>query len=293
MREQTKEDRERVLQFITSIHYSKSMLKAFNSMTFIYNPVWRRMYSEVATLPVSFFSVKSMTEISQSQVSTKPMLFYNDASNNDVNGASGSILNVVADNIILQPKQYKLECIVPYTYIHPLMGTHYLNPAQFSDIVATMFTGDKTGVTTQAALSLLSLSNPYIDVLKTILKTLTIDVSDVKSFTTSLFSSPDYNKASLDAMMKSRSILKMKTWEGWRYKYVVITNMDITKDGTEKDVYQARLTLQEVPILTIRSQFKSFTASRGFTGIIDKARNSVKSAATVATFDTMEQIARM
>ena len=286
--------KERTLQFITSIHCSKSLLRALNSMTFIYNPMWDISKADAFTLPVAFFAVKSMSEIYTSEVSQKPMLFYNDGSSFDASASAGSILNVVADNIIIKPKQYRLDCIVPYTYIHPLMGTHYINPQQLLSMleVSTSNVGSEGFSKTRNVINLMALSNPFLNVFNFIFRTLTLNVKDVESFFTSAFSSPDYNKASLEAMYKNRTILKMKTWEGWRYKYVVITNMEISKDGTEKDVYNASLTLQEVPILTLRSQFKSmklFSGYRSLGKVVGKAISKFTKNTVVATLNYLEQ----
>lgn len=280
---------QKALQFVTSIHYSKSLLRALNSMTFIYNPSWKISYASQATLPVAFFSVTSMSEVMETEVSQKPMLFYNDGSELDVLGASGSVLNVVADNIILKPKQYKLDCIVPYTYVHPLMGTHYLSVEQFKQA----FSMATTGGSSKPVAPYFTLANPYLDAFKFVFKSLSFDASSWTNFFTSAFSTPDYNKASLEAMIRNRTILKMKTWDGWRFKYVVITNMDVSKDGTEKDVYRVKLTMQEMPILTLRSRFKSILAGGGFRsvfGLLKDAAKNIKNGAIVATLDTIERM---
>lgn len=284
---------EHTLQFITAIHCSKSLLRALNSMTFIYNPTWNIGNSDQFTLPVAFFSVKSMQEIYQSEVSQKPMLFYNDGSPLDKSATTGSILNIVADNIIIKPKQYRLDCIVPYTYIHPLMGTHYINPQQLVSMleIATSNNGNKDFAGVRQATNVFTFANPYINAFQFVFRALTLNVASERSFFTSAFSTPDYNKASLEAMWKSRTILKMKTWDGWRYKYVVITNMEVSKDGTEKDVYQVRLTLQEVPILTLRSQFKSMKAFKSYKNLLGYVKQGM-SASTIATLNSLEHMSR-
>ena len=55
-------------------------------------------------------------------------------------------------------------------------------------------------------------------------------------------------------MWKLRHIVKMKMWNSWEYKYVAIMDMDITKEGTEDGVYEATLTVQEMPIVTMYSK---------------------------------------
>ena len=43
-------------------------------------------------------------------------------------------------------------------------------------------------------------------------------------------------------------------WNSWDYKYVSIIDIDITKEGTEDGVYEATMTLQEMPIVTMYPQ---------------------------------------
>ena len=49
----------------------------------------------------------------------------------------------------------------------------------------------------------------------------------------------------------------MKMWNSWEYKYLAINDIDITKEGTEDGVYEATLTLQEVPVMTMYSELNS------------------------------------
>jgi hypothetical protein len=47
---------------------------------------------------------------------------------------------------------------------------------------------------------------------------------------------------------------KMKMWNSWEYKYVALVDIDISKEGTEDGVYEATLTVQEMPIVTMYNQ---------------------------------------
>ena len=40
-----------------------------------------------------------------------------------------------------------------------------------------------------------------------------------------------YNKNSIMAMARNRSVLKMKSWDSWDYKYVIIKDVSISKKG--------------------------------------------------------------
>ena len=62
----------------------------------------------------------------------------------------------------------------------------------------------------------------------------------------------DSNKASIDAMWENRTILRMKYWNGWQFKYVAIESYVPSKQGEVTDFYEATLNLTEVPIMTMR-----------------------------------------
>ena len=98
------------ITFITAVKYSASLVKILNNITFLYDPNWE--YEEGnPTYPLAFFYIKNLTEVMSSDISTKPMLFYNSASDSE-NGSKTGVLNVVADNVVIKPKVYKLELIV-------------------------------------------------------------------------------------------------------------------------------------------------------------------------------------
>ena len=99
----------------------------------------------------------------------------------------------------------------------------------------------------------MTLTQPYIKLIKTIMTTL-INYNlknSVEDWIETTLHQPDYNKESLEVMWRMRHILKMKMWNSWRYKYVAINDIDITKEGTEDGVYEATLTVQEMPIVTM------------------------------------------
>ena len=254
------------LRIITGIHFSKSMLKALNGITFIMNPNWDIEASDVATLPVAFFGIKGIHEIMESEVSQRPLLFYNDTKSSNEAVTNSSKLSVVADNILIKPKQYRMDIIIPYSNLTLLNGNSFvLSATQFSGVVS-MLTGSKDvvskaeqyiaeNVAITADMAFLSAVVPYMDVIKSVINTVSLaDSRTVSSAIKSIFETPDYNKNSIEAMWRSRSVLKLKLWNGWRYKYVAITNFDVTKEGSEDGVYEASLTVQEMPIITLRNK---------------------------------------
>ena len=244
-----------IMRFITGIHYSKSMLRTLNGLTFLFDPNWEASKSELPTFPVVFFHVKSHHEVHEAEVSQKQMLFYNSQKAVAKDTTTGSILNVVADNIVIKPKQYRLDIILPYDCLSMFEKNYTLNADQNSAIFSVLTSGEKESKQNVLSIPMLVSNNPIVQVLLSMFRTLTMtsDMSSFQNWLTSATAVPDHNKRSLEQMFRNRTVLKFKTWTGWNYKYVMITSMDISKEPDEEGVYQASLTLQEVPILTVRS----------------------------------------
>lgn len=249
------------LTFITGVKFYKNVIDMINHVTFIYDVNWSPDNSVKATFPVCFFHVKNMHEVSTAEVSQKPMLFYNSNSGADESTVKldSGLLNVVADNIVIKPKTYKLDVIIPYQDLSLLNQSFIFNTETMQAITETLL---KTGGKLSNLSSWSTLSQPVVAFFKDLLKTLLLRNmgSSTSAFIDSVMNQPDYNKNSLDVMFQLRRILKMKMWNSWEYKYVAITDLDITKEGTEDGVYEATMTVQEMPIVTIRD--RSFISSK-------------------------------
>jgi hypothetical protein len=253
------------IRFITGIRYHKDMLQKMNNMTYVYDVNWNPNNTNKATFPVAFFHVKSngQHEIMNSEVSQKQMLFYNstsDTSNggkNDSNPALESgLLNVVADNIVIKPKMYKLDVIIPYHNLTLLDQSFVFNTHTLSAVTEALLgaQGDKAVQYINASSPL---STPYLNFVKDLLRLLisgNYSEFDLNTWVTDTVQQPDFNKQSLELMWKLRHIVKMKMWNSWEYKYVAIVDIDISKEGTEDGVYEATLTVQEMPIVTMFNQ---------------------------------------
>lgn len=237
---------------ITGLRYNTSLVKVFNNLTFLYDPNWEYQQGE-PTYPIAFFYVKSMTEQMSSDVSQKPMLFYNtDGDSND--STKGGLMNIVADNVVLKPKVYKLDIIIPAN------GTTLKNSSFSFDAITNVngflfSNGDFKGST---GLDIASrIVNISLGVLETLFKGLYGTSVSASSICNMLLQQQDYNKASIEYMWSNRRILKLKLWNGWKFKYLIIKDFDVTKIGENGDFYEGTLTCQEVPILTFRSQAES------------------------------------
>lgn len=255
---------------LTGLKYTTSLIKILNNMTFLYDPNWEYEQGK-PSYPIAFFFVKSMTEQMSSDISQRPMMFYNTAS--DTNDATkGGVMNIVADNIIIKPKVYKLDIVIPAN------GSALSNTLFNFENMSSMYTFLYSSERMSNNKFIMSATNigAVINILKTLLKSLYGTTLSFSSVFNALLEQQDYNKASLEAMWRGRRILKLKLWNGWKFKYLAIRDLDIQKTGLDGDFYTATLICQEMPILSMRQQSK--TSSLGlsaFSSALGKAQKAV------------------
>ena len=265
---------------VTGLRYNTSLVKIFNNLTFLYDPNWEYQQGE-PTYPIAFFYVKSMTEQMSSDVSQKPMLFYNTAGDSN-DSTKGGLMNIVADNVVLKPKVYKLDIIIPAN------GSTLKNSSFSFDAITNVngflfSNGEFMGGT---GLNLASrIVNISLGVLETLFKGLYGTSVSASSICNMLLQQQDYNKASIEYMWSNRRILKLKLWNGWKFKYLIIKDFDVTKSGENGDFYEGSLTCQKVPILTFRSQAES--ASLTALSKLSKALGKFQKTATDIFIKTM------
>lgn len=90
------------------------------------------------------------------------------------------------------------------------------------------------------------------------------------------------------AMARNRSVLKMKSWDSWDYKYVIIKNINITKDGINDDYFNATLEVQEVPILTVAKIDKKVEQTSGDEGLnIPPRKSGIVAGTLIQTFELL------
>lgn len=258
-----------VTKFLTGIRWYKSAMETINHMTFIYDPNWNPNNTPLPTFPVCFFHVKSMKENMQSEVSQKQMLFYNSATESEGSASLDSgLLNVVADNIVTKPKSYRLDVVIPYSKLTLLSNSFVYNSYTLSAITNTLIQGalGENSVLGKLTNFWDKTLQPYLTLISTFVSTLLgnaltagegADPTEMLgNYIKNVISTPDYNKNSLEIMWRMRHIIKMKVWNSWDYKYLAITNCEITKEGTEDGVYEATLTVQEMPVITMYQKSK-------------------------------------
>lgn len=271
------------LTVITGIKYETSLIKAFNNVTFAYDPNWEYEQGN-PTYPISFFYVKSMTEQMSSDVSQKPMLFYDTvADGNDA--TKGGLMNIVADNIINKPKEYKLDIIIPAN--DNTFKNNSFSFESMTDVNGFIFSnGSFKGSTALSTTA--RVGGICFGIVETLIKALYGTSISATSILNTILQQQDYNKASLEFMWSNRRIIKLKLWNGWNFKYLVIKNLDITKTGENGSFYEGSLTCQEVPILTFRNQGEKSKLSFGsklssWTGNLIKSSVNVFIKAMTAT----------
>jgi hypothetical protein len=226
---------------MTGIRFTSQMFNAMNNCTFIFDPDWKNALQ--GTLPICFFFVKSMNEVMTAKTATKPLIFYHE-DNGKTDASKKAVTQVITDNTVIEPKTYQLEVLVPYDMTQIMTMQPVMN-----------FTTMHSALNLKETAPLEKASSVAVACVKAIFDmfgaTYSINMSNLRTATIDSVSEKDYNKKSLEAMWKNRSLCIMKLWSGWDFKDVVITNMSINKQPTEDNIYRGSITVQEVPVLTM------------------------------------------
>ena len=238
------------LTFITGLKYDTNVVKALNNLTFLYDPNWE-YESQNPTYPIAFFYVKKQTEDMASETSQKPMLFYN-TEGDDTDGVKAGLMNIVADNIIIKPKVYKLDVLVPMN-MDTFFSGGYFNINNVVNTNAFMFSSGANQGNKQLS-SVMNIASKTMGILRTLFTALYGTEISANSIFTMLCQQQDYNKNSIEYMWRNRRILKLKMWTGWQFKYLVIQNFEVTKDGENGSFFEGTLTCQEMPIITLKNK---------------------------------------
>ncbi len=227
----------------TMIQTSSDLLAQWTGMTCVYDVNWSPLYGKV-TLPICMFHITEMHEISTTQVSTKRVILYEPQVDEDAvemaKTVRPSVLRTIADNAVRNPRTYTISGILPYMLVDRKMR-------EFADILSGAVT---TFLTLLGADKLLtsfygvgSFFSSQVDVANKVISIL--------DRLPNLNGISRINKESLDAMSDRTHFLCMKMWTGYDYKFVLITNLDISKKPTEDDVYRFSMQVQEMPVLSV------------------------------------------
>ena len=247
------------LSFITGLKYNANMVKVFNNLTFLYDPNWE--YAEgYPTYPIAFFHVKKVTELMNTEISQKPMLFYNAKASSDDTVKAG-LLQIVADNIVIKPKEYRLDVLVPMN-----MDTFFNNSLySLNNLGVTSFFMAGDTDTSRAFIEPFALlsSGGAVGILETLLTTLYGTEMSASSLLTLLCEQRTYNKDSIESMWRNRRIIKLKKWNSWEFHYLAIQNVELSKEGNLDGYYEGSISCVEVPILTLRDNAESSAETLG------------------------------
>ena len=272
------------LTFITGLKYDTNVVKALNNLTFLYDPNWE-YESQNPTYPIAFFYVKKQTEDMASETSQKPMLFYN-TEGDKTDGVKAGLMNIVADNIIIKPKVYKLDVLVPMN-MDTFFSGGYFNTNNVVNTNAFMFSSGANQGNKQLS-SVMNIASKTMGILRTLFTALYGTEISASSIFTMLCQQQDYNKNSIEYMWRNRRILKLKMWTGWQFKYLVIQNFEVTKDGENGSFFEGTLTCQEMPIITLKN--KSSVATTFMSKISSALGTGIK-VATETFVEAMEATA--
>lgn len=261
----------------TNVRLTSQTLNSLNNCTFMYDRNW--VNTMQGTLPVCFFFTKSMQEVMDTQVTEKTLIFYHEDTGKS-DDSKKAVTQVISDNIVVKPKTYQLEVLIPYA---------------MSQVINSNFMQNVRLIPPDLLASNIAEVNYSVSVVTAVIKALfdsfdsvaSLDFSSDTSATISALGEKDYNKKSLEAMWKNRSLCVMKTWDGWNFKDVAITGLHIDKKPDEDNMYRGTITVQEVPVFTMLAQNKLISLNPLYEAKQKKAReeNNLLSKA-LATFNT-------
>jgi len=243
----------------TVLRVGKEEIEYWTSMTCFYDKNWE-FESDLATVPISFMHITSVTEIITAQGAEKRVILY-EAPDTVSRGAGFDVsrshpasennLKVIMDNVVVQPKQYQMEVIIPDSLIGPY---HKQGLARMEALLAYMGLTEAKGTGAEfRGLDMDSIANAlrvaqvFVDTVETasnLIGTLASGFTGSSQMNT-------VNKNSLQAMASRGHVVLFKKWTGYDYSYGIITKVDISKKPSENGVYRGSITFQETPILNI------------------------------------------
>lgn len=234
----------------TVLRITKDAIQTVTGVTCLYDRYWTPSdRSEMVTLPICFFHIKKITEVMNTSISNKRIMLYESQQNDVVTAEYASdmlrpsVMNIVADNAVKEPKAYNIEAILPF---HPTNVMYSRSMNDLQQLIMGLM--EVTGLLNSPELityirSVLAAANLSTKALATAggVGGILPDDSGIATI----------NKNSLDAMWQSSRILTMKMWTGYHYKYVILKSCQIDKQPTEDDVFRVTMTVQEMPVLTV------------------------------------------
>lgn len=251
----------------TVLRVGKEELDYWTNMTCFYDKYWE-FDPKLSTVPIAFMHITSVAETIIAQGAEKRVIIYESPTTDQseagfvpgVGMAYKNNLEVIMDNVVVQPKQYQMEVIIPDSLIGPF---HQQGMNRLSALLDHMSMTDAIGSNifgldlAKGMSRALQTAQVFVDTINK-----AADLFD-KILGAGAGSSQiaTMNKNSVEAMAKKGRVVLFKKWTGYDYSYGLITKIDISKKPTEDGVYRGSITFQEAPILNISKKKMSTAAS--------------------------------
>lgn len=239
----------------TVLRVTQEEIDYWTNMTCFYDKYWE-FDPSLSTVPISFMHITSVAETIQAQGAQKRVILYEAPKTAQSRAgftaaemshpAYKNNLEVIMDNVVVQPKTYQMEVIIPNTLIG---NFHKQGLARLEALIEYMSLTDSVDDSfTDAIGNTLRYAQTFIDTVETAseLADLILGSTDIGSSQMS-----SINKNSIEAMASKGRVVLFKKWTGYDYSYGIITKVDISKKPTEDGVYRGSITFQEAPILNI------------------------------------------
>ena len=179
---------------------------------------------------------------------------------------------------------YRADVLVPFAP-DACLDQYQLDSDTLVNTYAFAFSGEKPNNT--LAVTSRVLSNT-IGLLRLLFSALSVDLS-IASIANLILAQNDINKVSLDSMREGRGILKMKMWNGWKFKYVMLKSVDLTKSGEYDGFYEGSITVQETPIINVYQKDQISSVERKGKSLLEKIIGAKVKKAFETTTGTMKK----
>lgn len=258
----------------TVLQVSKDELDYWTNMTCFYDKYWT-FDPKFSTVPISFMHITSVTESIAADGPAKRVIVYEAPEtvqkefsfNGEItqHPAYKNNIEVIMDNVVVQPKQYQMEVIIPDSLIGPYQKQGF---SRLTALLDYMSLTDENSYTDKIADGIRT-TQVYVDAIQQ-----TADVLDtLLGVAGGSAQMATINKNSLEAMASKGRVVLFKKWTGYDYSFGLITKVDIAKKPSETGVYRGSITFQETPILNISKK-------KSDSGFLDASAGAVLSATT-------------
>lgn len=236
----------------TTLNFSNEEVRFWNNLTFFFDRWWEPE-TDRETLPFCMFQVANYSDAQQAELSKKRVMVYQPPSKEgsadaEVTDTAGA-MQVVVDNIMVQPKTYNLSLIVPSSPAGRWIKSR-LQLQRYLQQVLGGFSQSLDEATRSFMQGEMTRMADTMDIMRQYVSMSNIYMSNTRRAENDSGANMA-NKNSLDAMVERGRVLMFKTWMGNDYKYVVVTSKTAEKKGTEDGVWRVSLTVQEVPVLSL------------------------------------------